>query len=182
MFKKIFLLVCVLPLAACASLYGTFAEDENGKSKVGFDSRVYVGTKTDAGALIFIPICAGGGHPCGKRDEWLYLLWPLVLVDLPLSFISDTLLLPYTLTVHKPKEPPKEKTIEPNKAAALKEKPKTDAMPTPAAESSKREEECSANTQRLSAQEYCACLGMSLDPDTKVCFQGNKEMLHEIIN
>jgi uncharacterized protein YceK len=168
--KKILIVFCALNLVGCASLYGTFAEDENGKSKIKFDSKVYIGTKTDGAALILAPMCAGShSHPC-TGDTWIYLLiWPLALIDLPLSFIADTLLLPYTLTTGKPKELPKEKTVDVPMKQAVSKSPTI-------------EESCFAKAQQLSAQEYCACLGMVLDTDTKACFQGNKEILRKLSN
>jgi hypothetical protein len=42
------------------------------------------------------------------------------------------------------------------------------------------ENECYAKRQQLSAQEYCACLGMTLDLNSGVCSQGNKQFLRSI--
>jgi len=42
------------------------------------------------------------------------------------------------------------------------------------------ENECYAKRQELSAQEYCVCLKMILDPNSGVCSQGNNQYLRSI--
>jgi len=67
-------------LAGCASLIGTFAAD----SQV---NKIYIGTRTDAQ---LVANGCPGASPC-------LLPRPVAALDLPLSLITDTLLLIYTM-------------------------------------------------------------------------------------
>ena len=93
--KSFLLLALALNISGCASLYTTF-----GSNEYSYESKVYSGTKLDAFALFWVPACAlgGGGHGCPVDNPAGLLLWPVVLVDLPLTFVCDSVLLPYTLS------------------------------------------------------------------------------------
>lgn len=95
----IFVLISALvSLSGCASLYATFRNANPSKEEPLGGSWAYVGAKTDGLLLVGSIICAGGGDPaCSGGTGWLWLASPLFLVDLPLSAVADTLLLPYTL-------------------------------------------------------------------------------------
>jgi uncharacterized protein YceK len=69
------LAACVL-LSGCVSLAETFHEDDQ--------SKVYIGTRTDA-KLVAASLRS-------RFSEFLFHL-----IDLPLSFVMDTVLLPYTV-------------------------------------------------------------------------------------
>ncbi len=78
-------------VAGCASIRGTFVEPP----KDG--SRVYVGTRRDL-QDIALENCE-----CDPIGAVAYLmLWPVFVIDLPLSVAADTVLLPYTLALPRP--------------------------------------------------------------------------------
>jgi uncharacterized protein YceK len=78
-------------VAGCASIRGTFVEPpEDG-------NRVYAGTRRDLQDI------ALDNCECDPIGAVAYLmLWPVYVIDLPLSAAADTLLLPYTLTLPRP--------------------------------------------------------------------------------
>ncbi len=72
--------------AGCASIRGTFVEPPKDAS------RVYAGTRLDW-RDIALEDCEC--DPFGAVAH--LILWPVFVIDLPLSMAADTLLLPYTL-------------------------------------------------------------------------------------
>ncbi len=72
----------ILILSGCATMTETFED----RSHCGV-SRVYCGTRVDA-----MVIAAATDESAGV----IRAFWPIALVDLPLSLVADTLLLPYT--------------------------------------------------------------------------------------
>ncbi len=95
--RKIKLLaVCVaIGLSGCASLLGRFGGI--GSKPPEDKKELYIGTKLDAMGIISIPVCTFGRGGDGCSDRSAILLWPLMVVDLPLSCMADTVLLPYVL-------------------------------------------------------------------------------------
>jgi len=59
-------------------------------------SQVYGGTRTD----VFIPMVALRVIPTEEKLPAWTVAWSLLLLDLPFSFIADTILLPITLYHH----------------------------------------------------------------------------------
>ena len=72
-------------LMGCASIRGTFVDPP----KDG--NRVYAGTRLDLKDIALDCEC----DPIGAVAH--LILWPVFVVDLPLSMVTDTLFLPYTL-------------------------------------------------------------------------------------
>ncbi|HEY6874138.1 MAG TPA: YceK/YidQ family lipoprotein [Geobacteraceae bacterium] len=103
---KTFLIVLAISLGGCASLYATFAKNEKKPNEpITSESWVYTGVKTDGMLLAFSIYCIGGGHGCGDNTNWLFIGSPLMIADVPLSLVADTIFLPYTLhKEHKSRE------------------------------------------------------------------------------
>ena len=74
-------MVLAFSLSGCASTLFTLAPDDG--------SKVYVGTRVDAGLI--------GEWSQGSSVPGLHFLIPLCFLDLPLSLVTDTVYLPYTL-------------------------------------------------------------------------------------
>lgn len=95
MLKKptsLLLSLLLITQAGCATLHGVTEEDR----KWG-ENRIYIGTRCDVGHIYAgVTLGGGKGDTCGHLYS-IFLL-PLVLVDLPLSFALDTVLLPYTVS------------------------------------------------------------------------------------
>lgn len=76
-------------LSGCASIHQTFISKEYNDTThgaYGYKSKVYAGVKMDVGVVgaccyMMACICA-----------------PVGLIDMPFSFVADTLFLPYTIT------------------------------------------------------------------------------------
>ena len=75
--RKLAALIAVLGLNGCMALGGTFLEKTCYK--------VYIGTRLDASCI------TSGGHNVANA--------PFCLIDLPFSFVLDTVFLPYTIPV-----------------------------------------------------------------------------------
>ena len=85
--KRGMALLAVL-LSGCASLNQTLIDPP------AVDNLVYIGTRSDWQYL------SAQCDPPVERDTCHYMValaWPFVLADLPLTMVSDTVLLPYTL-------------------------------------------------------------------------------------
>lgn len=81
--RWVFTVVAAMLLTSgCATLTETFEE----RSHCG-NTRVYCGTRVDA-----LMISMATDESAGV----LRAFWPLAIMDLPLSLVADTLLLPYT--------------------------------------------------------------------------------------
>ena len=97
------LCLCTL-LTGCASLLTTVGGAELQVDKGSVlevkKSKVYAGTKVDA-FLLGRPFVDGVK---GEDGGAFLLLYPFILIDLPLSMVMDTLLLPYTLST-SPRDP-----------------------------------------------------------------------------
>ena len=101
--KRVRYLVLVLIMASfvdgCASLRNTFDGQDNPK--------IYVGTRSDLESIgKFLPSeqedsdSSKSGSEPGTESALLFLLLvalPIYLIDLPFSFVMDTVLLPYTI-------------------------------------------------------------------------------------
>lgn len=97
-------MITVLLTTGCATLSETFEE----RSHCG-SSRMYCGTRVDA-----MMIAAATHESTGV----LKVFWPIAIVDMPLSIVADTLLLPYTafkgsLTENSEAENPQDVTSPP---------------------------------------------------------------------
>ncbi len=79
----------VITMALLISGCSTFSETFDTRSHCG-SSLVYCGTRTDA-----MLIAAAGDESAGILRAFV----PLAMMDLPFSFVADTLLLPYTVSV-----------------------------------------------------------------------------------
>ena len=75
--RKLASLIAVLGLSGCMALGGTFLEEQCNK--------VYIGTSLDLSCI------TSGGHNIANA--------PFCLIDLPFSFVLDTIFLPYTIPV-----------------------------------------------------------------------------------
>jgi len=99
-FKMALGCLLVAPLMGCASLLGNLSYSEFERD---IESRVYIGTKID-GTFLASPFLLEPGGEGHQSYALSLLIWPFALVDLPLSFVLDTVLLPYTLNAEsKPK-------------------------------------------------------------------------------
>ena len=89
------ILTCALAshVSGCASLATTFENDPE------VDSKIYIGTRFDSYALasMFTSETDSGGK------GMMVLAFPVFLIDLPLSVIMDTVLLPYTINYKAPR-------------------------------------------------------------------------------
>ncbi len=85
------LVLLALGLGGCATTVNVALKDEY--------AAPYVGVKTDWYIITCPSEVAGPAH-FGKI---IFLVYPLALIDLPLSMIGDTITLPYTLQ-GKPKD------------------------------------------------------------------------------
>ncbi len=77
--------LCCAQLGGCASIRKTFVENDDNKDLV------YSGTRYDWKAVTLRP-----DNVDGPGALAVLILWPFYVIDLPLSLISDTLILPYT--------------------------------------------------------------------------------------
>lgn len=82
-FLRLIVVIVALVTSACATMTETFHERSRCKPEL-----VYCGTRTDA--LYIAAMFA-------KNAGILRAFGPIALVDLPFSFIADTVLLPYTV-------------------------------------------------------------------------------------
>jgi uncharacterized protein YceK len=90
---KISPLLSALLMVGCASLSVTFNPDP----KFGQDKNpIYAGTRFDAEALA-APFDGASSDPGSWPDPIIWVFYPFFIVDLPLSMVMDTLLLPYTI-------------------------------------------------------------------------------------
>lgn len=84
-------------LVGCGSLVGTFdptISDVEGGGEFK-ENRIYAGTRVDT-KIILAPF--EGKGPGWDQSFWAF--YPFLLIDLPLSLIADTLLLPYTVPLY----------------------------------------------------------------------------------
>jgi len=79
----------VITMALLISGCSTFSETFDTRNHCG-SSLVYCGTRTDT-----MLIAAAGDESAGILRAFV----PLAIMDLPFSFVADTLLLPYTVSV-----------------------------------------------------------------------------------
>jgi uncharacterized protein YceK len=75
--------------AGCGTLLSTMNHDRNA-------SYVYSGTQLD----VFMPMVALRIIPTEQPLPPWTVAWSLLLLDLPISFVADTILLPFTLYHH----------------------------------------------------------------------------------
>lgn len=83
------LLVSIFLLSGCASISETFNSKNSGNESAhgtyGYESKIYVGVRKDLnsiGACCYFMAC---------------ICAPIGLIDMPFSFVADTLFLPYTI-------------------------------------------------------------------------------------
>jgi uncharacterized protein YceK len=94
---KISSLLSALLMVGCASLSVTFNPDP----KFGQDKNpIYAGTRFDAMAIAAPFDGPSSSDPRSWPDPIFWVFYPLFIVDLPLSMVMDTLLLPYTISHH----------------------------------------------------------------------------------
>ena len=77
-------------LTGCASINQTFiskdSDNESTHGTYGYKSKVYAGVKQDAGGIVaccYVMAC---------------ICAPIGIIDMPFSFVADTIFLPYTAT------------------------------------------------------------------------------------
>ena len=90
---RIFCVLLALLQGGCASIYGTFVEPE--------PNSIYVGTRMDVQGIA--GIISDADQPSTIHGGGLYGLMfvPFILIDAALSFVTDTLFLPYTIFTRK---------------------------------------------------------------------------------
>jgi uncharacterized protein YceK len=98
--KTRLILPLVFLLSGCASTLGNISYSEFERD-VG--TRVYIGTKIDS-TFLASPFRLSPKGEAHQSWGMSLLIWPFALIDLPLSFAVDTLLLPYTLNADSKKE------------------------------------------------------------------------------
>ena len=78
-------------LSGCASVHQTFISEKNTTNiSLGYENKVYAGTRKDGQVIVL----------CFTSGPWAIIFCPVALfatVDLPFSFVGDTLFLPYTI-------------------------------------------------------------------------------------
>ena len=89
---KIFLIVFLISvslLSGCASIHETFYsknDNESTHGTYGYKSKIYAGVKQDADIIY------------SSCQAMACIFAPIGLIDMPFSFVADTLFLPYTAT------------------------------------------------------------------------------------
>jgi uncharacterized protein YceK len=99
---KLVLLLCVISLSGCASISQTFMKEPFISNK---NNRIYAGVRLD---IKSIAVPFENDWDCSSFDVKPHCyLFPLSIIDVPLSAVFDTIFLPYTLThyyINHPKQ------------------------------------------------------------------------------
>ncbi|MBF7731311.1 YceK/YidQ family lipoprotein [Pseudomonas sp. N040] len=104
--KHLTYLILISLIHGCASVHETFISKDQSSTygPYGYRSKVYAGVKTDASK---VSLCFAG-------TGWEFITCPFALfaaIDMPFSMVSDTILLPYTMTDKQRNDDLKEKCI-----------------------------------------------------------------------
>lgn len=91
------LTMATLSLVGCGTSFGMNLPPAQLRAQLDTNSKVYVGVRVDSHAFVSYPT-----ELAKSNNPIVWLLYTLVeiylVVDLPISFVADTLLLPFTLS------------------------------------------------------------------------------------